>query len=61
MAGHVLLVLTAVPALLVVMAAVWPWNPYLVGLLALGSAQVALLLSSPVRRHLRGGQPRRAT
>lgn len=60
-AWAVLLVLSVLPLLQMAVGAVWPWNLYVLGLLALAVAQVALLLSPAVRHHLRGRQTQRIT
>lgn len=52
-AWAVLLGLTALPLLVIVVGAVWPWHLYLLGLMAFSVGQVALLLSAAIRHHLR--------
>jgi len=52
-AWGVLVALSAVALLAILVAAVWPWGPYLTGLVLLLAVQILLLLSSPVRRHIR--------
>ena len=53
-AWTVLLILTGLPLILILLGAVWPFPPYLLGLLAVIVAQTALLLSPAVRDHIRG-------
>jgi hypothetical protein len=53
-AWTVLLILTASQLILILVGAIWPYPPYLVGLLAVIAAQAALLLSPAVRGHVRG-------
>jgi hypothetical protein len=53
-AWTVLLILTASQLILILVGAVGPFPPYLVGLLTVIAAQTALLLSPAVRGHVRG-------
>jgi hypothetical protein len=53
----VLLTLTGLLLILILVGAVWPFPPYLLGLLAVTVAQTALLLSPAVRNHIRGRTP----
>jgi len=48
-----LVALSALPLLTILVGAVWPWGPYLTGLVLLLAVQTLLLFSSPVRRHVR--------
>jgi len=52
-AWGVLVALSALPLLTILLVAAWPWGPYLTGLVLLLAVQTLLLLSSPVRRHVR--------
>jgi hypothetical protein len=53
LAQIVLLILRASLLLLVVISAGWPWPPYLLGVLAITSAQTMLLVSPAIRDHVR--------
>jgi hypothetical protein len=52
-AWGVLVALSGLTLLTILLGAVWPWGPYLTGLVLLLAVQTSLLLSSPVRRHIR--------
>lgn len=52
-AWTVLLALTGILAVLILMAAVWPWSPFLLGFMALLAAQIVLLVNPAIMRHLR--------
>lgn len=53
-AWTVLLILTGLTLVLILLGAVWPFSPYLLGLLAVIVTQTVLLLSPAVRDHIRG-------
>jgi hypothetical protein len=52
-AWGVLVALSAVALITILLGAVWPWGPYLTGLVLLLAVQTLLLLSPPVRHHVR--------
>jgi hypothetical protein len=52
-AWGVLVALSALTLLTILLGAVWPWGPYLTGLMLLLAVQTLLLFSPPVRRHVR--------
>lgn len=52
-AWGVLVALSALTLLTILLLAAWPWGPYLTGLVLLLALQTLLLLSPPVRHHIR--------
>lgn len=52
----ILLVLTVFSVILILIGAVWPWSPPIYLQAAAATAQLSLLLSPAVRRHLQTGR-----